>query len=71
MSDRHTWHKALLAPVRAALYDFDPGTLRAALHSVCAPDAQFHLALPFETILDVDAYVDKVYTPGGGGNPGP
>jgi predicted ester cyclase len=63
MSDLHTAHKALLAPVRAAMYDFDLDAARAALHAVCAPDVQFHLAFPFETTVGVDAYIAKVYGP--------
>ncbi|WP_415921614.1 ester cyclase [Tateyamaria sp. SN6-1] len=63
MSDLHTAHKALLAPLRAAMYDFDLETVRAALHAVCAPDVAFHLAFPFETTAGVDAYVDAVYAP--------
>ena len=61
--DRHTQHKALIAPLRAAMYDFDTAAVRAALHEVCAPDVVFHLAYPFETIVGVDAYCDTVYGP--------
>lgn len=61
--DRHSHHKELIAPLRAAMYDFDLEAVRAALHAVCAPDVVFRLAYPFETIVGVDAYVDAVYAP--------
>ncbi len=63
MSDRPTSHKELIAPLRAALYDFDEQKVRAVLHEVCAADVVFNLAFPFETTVGVDAYVDKVYAP--------
>lgn len=61
--DRHTHHKDLIAPVRAAMYDFDLAAVRGALHAVCAPDVVFRLAYPFEDTIGVDAFVDKVYAP--------
>ena len=63
MSDTHTSHKALIAPVRAAMYDFDLEAVRAALHAVCAPDVVFRLCFPFESIEGVDAYLDRVFAP--------
>ncbi|WP_300036168.1 ester cyclase [uncultured Roseobacter sp.] len=62
-TDRHTRNKELIAPLRAALYDFEPDVLRRVLHDICAPDAVFHLAFPFETIRGVDAYVEGAYMP--------
>jgi len=61
--DKHTQHKDLIAPLRAAMYDFDADGVRAALHAICAPDVVFRLAFPFETIEGVDAYFDAVYAP--------
>lgn len=61
--DRQTWHKELIAPLRVAMYDFDVDAVRKELHAVCAPDAVFRLAYPFETIIGVDAYFDAVYAP--------
>ncbi|KIC50926.1 ester cyclase [Tateyamaria sp. ANG-S1] len=58
MTDRHTNHKALIAPLRAALYDYDEAAVRAVLRDVCAPDVVFRLAFPFESIAGVDAFVD-------------
>ena len=61
--DLHTRHKNSLAPVRAAMYDFDLEVVRAALQSACAPDVVFRLSFPFETITGIDAYLDRVYVP--------
>ncbi|MEM6759703.1 MAG: ester cyclase [Pseudomonadota bacterium] len=63
MTDRHTQNKAALSQIRAAMYDFDQGMVRAAFDAACAPDAVFRLAFPFETIHGVDAYLDAVYAP--------
>jgi predicted ester cyclase len=61
--DRHTEHKELIAPLRAAMYDFDLSALRARLHEICAEDVVFRLCYPFESIEGVDAYIDRVYAP--------
>jgi predicted ester cyclase len=61
--DRHSHHKERIAALRAAMYDFDAGGVRAALHGVCAKDVVFRLSFPFETISGVDAYFDKIYAP--------
>jgi predicted ester cyclase len=61
--DRHSQHKELIAPLQAAMYDFDADKVRAELHRICAPDVVFRLAFPFETTIGVDAYFDKVYAP--------
>ena len=61
--DTPTRHKALIAPLRAALYDLDLETLRRCMHDLCAPDVVFRLAFPFESITGVDAYLDRVYVP--------
>ena len=61
--DRQSQHKELIAPLRAAMYEFDLEGVRAALHGLCAPDVVFRLAYPFESIQGVDAYVDAVYAP--------
>ena len=39
----HDHHKALIAPLRAALAACDPGKVRSALHAAFAPDAQIRL----------------------------
>ncbi|WP_299691643.1 ester cyclase [uncultured Tateyamaria sp.] len=63
MTDAPSRHKALLAPVRAAMYDFDQGAVRDALAAVCAPEIAFHLAFPFGTMQGVSAYLDAAYAP--------
>ncbi|WP_222869451.1 hypothetical protein ROLI_032270 [Roseobacter fucihabitans] len=61
--DHYSNLKERIAPLRAAMYDFDLAKLRVVLHDICAPEVVFHLAFPFETIKGVDAYVDRVYAP--------
>jgi predicted ester cyclase len=61
--DKHSGHKELIAPVRAAMYDFDMQDLRASLEAVCAEDVVFRLCFPFETIKGVNAWLDAVYVP--------
>ncbi|WP_299281243.1 ester cyclase [uncultured Tateyamaria sp.] len=63
MSGAHDRNKALIAPLRATMYDFDLDGLRGVLREICAPDVVFNLAFPFETIAGVDAYMDAVYAP--------
>lgn len=61
--DKHTSHKEIIAPLRAAMYNFDIESVRALLHEICIPDVIFRLAYPFETIEGVDAFVDRVFVP--------
>ena len=61
--DSPSRHKALIEPLRVAMYNFDTDAVRAALHDICAPDVVFRLAFPFEETCGVDAYFDKVYAP--------
>lgn len=59
----HDASKAELAPLRAAMYDFELETVRGVLHGLAAPDALFRLAFPFETMAGVDAFVDSALGP--------
>jgi len=59
--DVHTQNKALIATLRAAMYDFDEAGVRAALGSVCAPDVLFRLCHPFGDLTGVEAFYDAVY----------
>ncbi|WP_417840061.1 ester cyclase [Tritonibacter scottomollicae] len=59
--DVHTQNKALIAPLRAAMYDFDAAGVRAALGSLCAPDAVFRFCHPFGDLTGVEAFYDAVY----------
>ena len=52
--DRHSNHKTLIAPLRAAMYDFEERTVRAAFHDNCTEDVVFRLAYPFESTVGVD-----------------
>ncbi|MEM7566018.1 MAG: ester cyclase [Pseudomonadota bacterium] len=60
--DRHTHHKSLVAPLRAAQYDFTEAGVRAALGDLLAPDAVMRLAHPFET-MPGEAFYDRAYAP--------
>ncbi|UWR23230.1 ester cyclase [Sulfitobacter sp. S190] len=62
-TDPHTRNKELLAPLRAAMADFDADAVRTALAAVAGPDAVFRLAHPFETVAGVDAYFERTYLP--------
>lgn len=48
--DVHSENKALVQPLRRALYDFEPDTVRAALVRAFHRDAQIVLAFPFENV---------------------
>ncbi len=61
--DRHTRHKVLIAPLRAAMYDFEEASVRKALAEVCAPDVLFRLCHPFGDTTGTDAFYDKAYAP--------
>ncbi|MEX1663439.1 ester cyclase [Thioclava sp. 15-R06ZXC-3] len=61
--DQHSQHKALIAPLRAAMYDFEAGTVRAALEAVFAPDATIHLSHPFGTFVGPADFYDGAYGP--------
>ncbi|WP_298914947.1 ester cyclase [uncultured Roseobacter sp.] len=63
MTDLPTYHKELIAPFRAALYDFDIKALRRTLQDISAPDAMFRLSFPFETMQSVDTFVDTAFVP--------
>ncbi|MGB1160941.1 MAG: ester cyclase [Alphaproteobacteria bacterium] len=61
--DRHTHHKALLAPLRAAQYNFEESQYRATLEAVCAPDALFRMAHPLGEIHGTDAFYNQAVAP--------
>lgn len=56
-------NKALLNVFRRALYDCDASALRSQLRGVFAPDAQIHLATPFEDLRGPDELYERVYQP--------
>ncbi|THH39096.1 polyketide cyclase [Aliishimia ponticola] len=63
MSDIHSENKALIAPLRAALYDFDMAELRRVMGEICAQDALFHHCHPFGDVTGPEAFIDRVFVP--------
>jgi len=61
MSDIHTQHKALIAPLRAVMYDFSEAGVRAALTKLTTRDTVFHLCHPFGDSIGSDAFFDCAY----------
>ena len=61
--DRHTEHKQLIAPLRAAMYDFSEAGVRGALASVLTPDAICHFAHPLRDMVGPDALYDQAFGP--------
>ena len=61
--DKHTAHKALIAPLRKAMYDFAEAGVRSALGSVLTADAIVHLAFPFGDMTGPDAFYERAYAP--------
>ena len=63
MSDKHTDHKALIAPLKAAMYDFDETAVRSALAALIAPDAVIHMPWPFGDLVGPEALYEVCYAP--------
>lgn len=63
MSDTHTQNKARLAPLRAAMYDFDAAGVRRALDTVVSPDAVIHMPHPFGDLVGPEALFQTCYAP--------
>ncbi|GAA0774421.1 polyketide cyclase [Roseibium denhamense] len=61
--DRHTQHKSLIAPLRAAMYDFEESAVRRALSDLCGPGVVVHLCHPFGDLDGADAFYTKAYAP--------
>ncbi|WP_271949101.1 ester cyclase [Ruegeria faecimaris] len=61
--DTHSTHKALIAPLREAMYNFDETGVRAALQAVIAPDAVIHMPHPFGDLTGSQELYDACYTP--------
>lgn len=61
--DIHTRNKALIAPVRVAMYDFEEARVRAALEAVVMPDARVHMPHPLGDVTGPGALFDKIYAP--------
>ncbi len=61
MTDVQTANKALIAPLRAAMYDYDPVHVLKALDSICAPDALFRLCEPFGDSVGAEAFLKNAF----------
>jgi len=62
-NDIHQRNKQLVGRLCAALYDCDEAALRSQLREVFAPDAEIHLAFPFEDLDGPDSLYEQVYRP--------
>lgn len=64
MSDAiHRHHKALLKPLRDALYDYDSETVASTIKQLFSDDAQVHLSYPFETLDSAESLYHTVFQP--------
>ena len=61
--DRHTANKTLIAPLRAAMYDFTEAGVRSALDAALAPEAVCRFAHPFGEMNGPQVLYDKAYGP--------
>jgi predicted ester cyclase len=61
MIDVHTHNKALIAPLRQAMYNFDEAMVRAELERLLAPDAIVHMAHPMGDMIGPQALYDNCY----------
>ena len=62
-SDIHQHNKQLVGKLRSALYDIDEAALQDELRGVFAPDAEIHLAFPFEDLDGPDGLYEQAYRP--------
>lgn len=62
-ADVHALNKALLTPLRAALYDYQADALQAALKQLFRPDAVVHLATPLEDLDGPEGLYQQAYAP--------
>ena len=61
--DVHDLDKALVQPLRQALHDYDPGTVRAALQRTFAKEARVRLACPFEDLDGPEGLYGSAFAP--------
>ena len=62
-ADVHALNKAALAPLRAALYDYQADALQAALKQLFRPDAVVQLATPLEDLDGPEGLYQQAYAP--------
>jgi predicted ester cyclase len=63
MSDIHTRNKAVIEPLRAAMYDSSADGVRAALNAAIASDAVIHMPHPFGDLAGPEALYKACYAP--------
>ena len=63
MTDAHTAHKAFIAPLHAAMYDFTPTAVQRVLADVVSPDAVVHMPHPWGDMMGGQALYDTCYAP--------
>lgn len=61
--DPHNRNKALIAPLRAALYDFDVDAVKTALGGIVAEDAVVRMAYPLGEMRGPVAFYANCYAP--------
>ena len=61
--DRHSRHKQLIAPLRAAMRDFSAMSVRKALEGLLAEDADIRLCHPIGTLRGAGDVYDAAYAP--------
>ncbi|MEM9715475.1 MAG: ester cyclase [Pseudomonadota bacterium] len=61
MTDPHSLHKSLIAPMRHAMYNFDEASVRAAMADLMADDALIQMPHPFGTMTGPDALYETCY----------
>lgn len=62
-TDIHNANKAVIAPLRKALYNYDHDHVSAVLMKTFAADAELHLAHPFETLDGPQELFQRAYVP--------
>ncbi|MBN8431308.1 ester cyclase [Microbulbifer salipaludis] len=62
-ANRHEQHKRALAPLRAALYDYEPAEVQRQLGALFRADALVQLAYPFETLDGPAALYEQALAP--------
>lgn len=63
MKDPHTHNKSLIAPLRAAMSDFEAKGVRHVLKALLHPDAIVHMPYPLGDMNGPDAYFDTCFAP--------
>ena len=61
--DVHGLNKALIRPLRQALYDYDPGAVRVAIRQTFDKEARVRLATPFEDLDGPEGLYGSAFGP--------